>query len=224
MYTSNQVDEIEQFVRVSGHGLLVMSDIPTYENLLDNVSSRFSIDLGEGTSDGPVSNSNEPFFSGVTSIKFFSEGGILQVSCAFVRIRAGGIRPGRQQEGPMAGEQNIEQAKRGYAAFDSGDVQTAMADIADDVEWIVPGESAISGTYNGKEEVLGLFGKLAEKGFSQREQHWFSDDERVVLLKEVTIDGQQSDAVDVLTYRDGKLVKYEGAGDTALQERIWGRK
>lgn len=124
----------------------------------------------------------------------------------------------------MAGEQNIEQAKRGYAAFDSGDVQTALEDIADDVEWIVPGESAISCTYNGKEEVLGLFGKLAEKGFSQREQYWFSDDERVVLLKEVTLDGQQSDAVDVLTYRDGKLVKYQGAGDTALQERIWGRK
>jgi serine/threonine protein kinase len=79
-YTTNQVDQIEQFVRVAGHGLLVMSDIPSYENLLDNVSSRFSISLGEGTSDGPVSNSNEPFFSGVTSIKFFSEGGILQVT------------------------------------------------------------------------------------------------------------------------------------------------
>jgi len=23
---------------------------------------------------------------------------------------------------------------------------------------------------------------------------------------------------------DGKLVKFQGAGDTALQERIWGRK
>jgi uncharacterized protein len=124
----------------------------------------------------------------------------------------------------MAGEQNLEQAKKAYAAFDSGDVQTALQDIADDVEWVVPGESAISGTYNGKQEVLGLFGKLAEKGFSQREQYWFSDNERVVLLKEITIDGQQSDGVDVLTYRDGKLVKYQGAGDTALQERIWGRK
>jgi hypothetical protein len=79
-YTKSQVDQIEQFVRASGHGLLVMSDIPVYENLLDIVSRRFSISLGEGTSDGPVSNSNEPFFSGVTSIIFFSEGGILQVT------------------------------------------------------------------------------------------------------------------------------------------------
>ena len=79
-YTSNQVDEIEQFVRVSGHGLLIMSDIPVYENLLNIVSRRFSISLGEETSDGPASYSNEPFFSGVTSIKFFSEGGVLQVT------------------------------------------------------------------------------------------------------------------------------------------------
>ena len=79
-YTSGQVDQIEQFVRVSGHGLLIMSDIPTFENLLDPVSRRFSIGLGELTSNGPASYSNEPFFSGVTSIQFFSEGGILQVT------------------------------------------------------------------------------------------------------------------------------------------------
>ena len=79
-YTSSEIAEIEQFVRVSGHGLLIMSDIPAYENLLDSVSSRFSIGLGELTSNGPASYSNEPFFSGVTSVQFLSQGGILQVS------------------------------------------------------------------------------------------------------------------------------------------------
>ncbi len=80
VYTSTEADEIEQFVRVSGHGLLIMSDIPGFENLLDIISHRFSIDLGEITSDGPISYSNEPFFSGVTSLKFFSGGGVLQVA------------------------------------------------------------------------------------------------------------------------------------------------
>jgi serine/threonine protein kinase len=79
-YTSSEVAEIEQFVRVSGHGLLIMSDIPAYENLLDSVSSRFSIGLGELTSNGPASYSNNPFFSGVTSVQFLSGGGVLQVS------------------------------------------------------------------------------------------------------------------------------------------------
>jgi len=46
----------------------------------------------------------------------------------------------------MAGEQNLETAKRAYAAFSAGDAEGAMANIADDVEWITPGNSAISGT------------------------------------------------------------------------------
>jgi serine/threonine protein kinase len=78
-YTSNEVDKIEQFVRVSGHGLLILTDTPGFENLADSVSSRFSINLGELTSDGPVSYSNEPFFAGVTSLQFSSGGGTFLV-------------------------------------------------------------------------------------------------------------------------------------------------
>jgi hypothetical protein len=79
-YTSAEADKIEQFVRVSGHSLLILSDIPGFENLSDIVSRRFSIGLGELTSDGPVSYSNEPFFSGVNSIQFLFGGGIFQAS------------------------------------------------------------------------------------------------------------------------------------------------
>jgi serine/threonine protein kinase len=79
-YTKNEVDKIEQFVRVSGHGLLILSDTPGFENLADIVGRRFSVGLGELTSNGPVSHSNEAFFSGVTLLQFFSGGGILQVS------------------------------------------------------------------------------------------------------------------------------------------------
>ena len=79
-YTSAEADKIEHFVRVSGHSLLILSDIPGFENLSDVVSRRFSIGLGELTSDGPVSYSNEPFLNGVTSIKFLFGGGVLQVA------------------------------------------------------------------------------------------------------------------------------------------------
>ncbi len=79
-YTSSEVDNIEQFVRVSGHGLLIMSDTPEFENLSDIVARRFSISLGELTSAGPVSNSNEPFFSGVNSLQFINSGGVFLVS------------------------------------------------------------------------------------------------------------------------------------------------
>lgn len=49
----------------------------------------------------------------------------------------------------MAGEGNLEAAKRGYAAFSAGEVE-AMAEMSDDIEWVVPGSSAVSGTAHGK--------------------------------------------------------------------------
>ena len=122
----------------------------------------------------------------------------------------------------MAGEQNVETAKQAYAAFSAGDAEAAMARIADDVEWITPGNSAISGTAHGKQEVGALWARLAEKGFATRPQHWFSDEDRVVVLTQITVGGEQADSADVLTYRDGQLVKFQTAGDTALLERAFG--
>jgi serine/threonine protein kinase len=79
-FSSAEADQIEQYVRASGHGLLILGDIPTFQNLIDVISSRFSIGLGESTSDGPVSFSNEPFFSGVNSVQFLAGGGIFHVT------------------------------------------------------------------------------------------------------------------------------------------------
>ena len=122
----------------------------------------------------------------------------------------------------MAGEQNIETAKQGYAAFSAGDAAAAMENMADDIEWITPGNSAVSGTRRGKQEVGELWAKFAEKGLTTSPQYWFSDDERVVVLTRVTLGGEEADQADVLTYRDGKLVKFQIAGDTAMLERVFG--
>jgi ketosteroid isomerase-like protein len=124
----------------------------------------------------------------------------------------------------MAGEQNIESAQKAYAAFRAGDVAGAMANIADDVEWITPGNSAISGTMHNKQELGEQWALLGQKGFSTSPQFWFSDDERVVVLTHITIAGEQADSADVLTFRDGKVVKFQTAGDTALFERVFGTK
>jgi uncharacterized protein len=124
----------------------------------------------------------------------------------------------------MAGEQNVETAKRAYAAFSAGDAEAAMARIADGVEWVTPGNSAISGTRHGKQEVGDLWAKLAETGFTTSPQYWFSDEDHVVVLTQITVGGEQADQADVLTYRDGELVKFQSAGDTALYERVFGSK
>ena len=96
--------------------------------------------------------------------------------------------------------------------------------LADDIEWITPGNSAISGTVRGKEAVGALWARFAEKGFTTTPQFWFSDEERVVVLTHTTIEGGESDACDVLTFRGGKVVKFQTSGDTALAERVFGTK
>ena len=122
----------------------------------------------------------------------------------------------------MAGEQNLEIAKRAYAAFSAGDVEGAMQNMADDIVWITPGNSAISGTLRSKQDVGALWAKLAEKEFATAPQFWFSDEDRVVVLTQTKLAGQHADQADVLTYRDGKLIRFQSAGDTALLERVFG--
>ena len=79
-YTDNEANQIEQFVRKSGRGLLILGDIPGFGNHTNPVSQKFSIVLGGSASDGPTSFTNQPFFSGVTSVLFLFQGGILQVT------------------------------------------------------------------------------------------------------------------------------------------------
>ncbi len=83
-YATDEADQIEKFVRVGGHGLLILSDVPGFENHLELVSQRFSINLGTITSTGPVRYSNNPIFSGVQSLQFLFGNGVLQVSAPAV--------------------------------------------------------------------------------------------------------------------------------------------
>ncbi len=124
----------------------------------------------------------------------------------------------------MGAAENIEKTKAAYAAFGNADIDGASAEIDDSIEWVVPGNSAISGTYHGKDEVIGFWIKLAEKGFTTTPEHFLGDGDLVVVLTHVVADGQESDQADVLTFRDGKVVRFQSAGDTAQQERIWGTK
>ena len=124
----------------------------------------------------------------------------------------------------MSAQENIERTKKAYAAFGDADIETASADLADDIEWIVPGNSTISGTYNGKDEVIAFWIKLAEKGFTTTPEHFLGDDDLVVVLTNISAGGESADQADVLRFQDGKVVRFQSAGDTALQERIWGSK
>ncbi len=121
-------------------------------------------------------------------------------------------------------DRNIEVIKQGYRAFASGDIETVMRLYDDEVEWVQPGDSAISGTYHGKAEIGELLRRLGEKTAVVRAQRYFADGDTVVVLSEATIGGETSQDVEVFTLRDGKAVRAQTYGDTAMMERVFGKK
>jgi hypothetical protein len=136
----------------------------------------------------------------------------------------------RAKEGDetVASEQSAEQilgsAKAGYSAYSWGDPKAAADNLADDVEWVIPGDSAVSGTYHGKKEFAAFLAKMREAGYSQEAELFLGDEETVMVLLHTTLAGESSDQVDILTYRDGKVVKGQSVLDTLLSRRIWGTK
>jgi uncharacterized protein len=124
----------------------------------------------------------------------------------------------------MSAEENKAATQAAYQAFGAGDLEACMKDMADDIDWIEPGNSTISGTYQGKDEVARFFMTLASKSFRTEPQHFIAEGDHVVVLTRITAEGQSADEADVLTFRGDKLAKFQSAGDTALQESIWGKK
>ena len=57
---------------------------------------------------------------------------------------------------------NIDNTRKAYAAFGSGDIATLLELIAPDCSWHVGGRSPLAGDYIGHDQILGYFGKLAE--------------------------------------------------------------
>ena len=103
---------------------------------------------------------------------------------------AGNSPRGKRREGVMVANQNIEISKKGYAAFDKGDVETVLNDYDDSVEFVIPGNNAVSGTYRGKDGVKELFGKIAEQNFKITPSRFLADDDVVVVLSQVSAGGE----------------------------------
>jgi ketosteroid isomerase-like protein len=121
-------------------------------------------------------------------------------------------------------DQNVEHIKKGYEAFAEGDVETLMSLLDDNIEWIQPGDSAVSGTYHGKGELGDLLGRLAEKSPTITPRRFLADGDMVVVLSDTTAGGETAQDAEVYTLRDGKTVRAELYGDTAMMERVYGKK
>jgi ketosteroid isomerase-like protein len=121
-------------------------------------------------------------------------------------------------------EQNIELVRSGYQAFASGDNEALMALFDDDIEWVQPGESAVSGTYRGKTELGQFLAGLATKEPIIAPHRFLADGDTVVVLSEASVGGERAHSAVVYTIRNGKTLRVDVYGDTAMMERQYGRK
>ncbi len=85
----------------------------------------------------------------------------------------------------MTEHPSVELTRQGYEAFAKGDMATLSELMADDITWHVEGAGSLSGTYRGREDVFGFFGRLAEETggtFSLDVHDVLANDEHVVAL------------------------------------------
>jgi ketosteroid isomerase-like protein len=111
---------------------------------------------------------------------------------------------------------NVEYARRGYAAFGSGDLATLSELIADDAVWHAQGVGPLSGDYHGRDEVFGFFGRLAEEtgGTFRLDVHDIlaNDEHTAVLATLIASRNGKSIEVPVVNVshndRDGKITEF----------------
>ena len=126
----------------------------------------------------------------------------------------------------MSAEDNTRLAQSAYEAFGRGDMAALAEMMADDIEWVHPGDPGVNpngGTFRGKEAVLGWFNGLGSStDFTKFEPREFiAQNDKVVSLVDVeatvratgrTFDDHEAH---LWTFRDGKLARFQIFLDTA---------
>ena len=65
------------------------------------------------------------------------------------------------------------------------------------------GDNALTGTYNGKQEVGELWEKFARKDFRTDPHEFIADGDKVVVLTTIHLEGEAVESADILTYSGG---------------------
>jgi uncharacterized protein len=75
--------------------------------------------------------------------------------------------------------------RRGYEAFNKGDLATVMSIFDEDIVWHSPGRSELAGDFHGHQQVTEFFGKIFEMSggtFANEIHDILADDEHGVVL------------------------------------------
>jgi ketosteroid isomerase-like protein len=125
---------------------------------------------------------------------------------------------------------NEDLLRDGFAAFGRGDMDTLRKEtFAEDIRWHVPGRSLVAGDYQGLEQIIQLFARLAElSGRTYRaELHdVLANDEHAVAM--TTQSGERAgkqwtdNIVIVYHFRDGKVSEaWNHPTDLYTLDEVW---
>jgi uncharacterized protein len=85
----------------------------------------------------------------------------------------------------MSTQENVQIVKDFFAAIGRGDKEGLAALVAEDIEWIIPGEDwPLAGTYRGRAEVAAAFQKASEEVpfFYPEPPEYVAQGDRVVVI------------------------------------------
>ena len=127
--------------------------------------------------------------------------------------------------------ENSDALKRGYDAFNSGDVETVSEIFADDITWEGPNTEGVpmSGKNEGKDAVLEALGQIGEKfeRFDVSPDEMVEEGDTVVVLSSLegrTKSGNdvKSPGVEIWRMSGGKASRVQSLSDTAAIQKALG--
>jgi ketosteroid isomerase-like protein len=129
----------------------------------------------------------------------------------------------------MGTAENVELVRRGYEAFNAGDMATLSELFADDAVWYVPGSGVLSGTKQGRDAILAYFGELGARtqgDFQANLKDIVGGENHIVAIQQTQgkNKGKTLDMATIITFvvRDGKVTEgREFFEDTAKADDFW---
>lgn len=130
----------------------------------------------------------------------------------------------------MGAQENSQIVQKLYAAFGRGDISAILGQVAEDVDWNLPGTAPISGRRRGRGEVAQFFTDMGNALDIQKldAREFIAQGDRVVALGQERAQVRETGAVyvtewaHVFTLRGGKIVKIQLFEDTGAQAAAFG--
>ncbi|MBT8047840.1 MAG: nuclear transport factor 2 family protein [Xanthomonadales bacterium] len=138
---------------------------------------------------------------------------------------------GMAAEQPVSTTRNKEIVHKFFKASNNGDLDSSFDLVSEEIKWVNVGTTALSGTYQGKEELIRnllepLFGRLKAGIFMHINQLVAEGEHVVAQMSGIaeTLDGRPYNNTYcwIIRVRDGKIVEVKEFADTELITSAFG--